>query len=61
MLVEMVVKSMETAVEATASMEMALGHFPVPAGCRNRDFYPPKFVGGGGGAAELFLENHRLI
>jgi hypothetical protein len=24
------------------------GHFPIPAGCRNRDFCPPKFVGGGG-------------
>jgi hypothetical protein len=36
------------------------GHFPVPAGCRNRDFYLPKFVVGGGGATELFLENCRL-
>jgi hypothetical protein len=30
------------------------GHFPVPAGCRNRDFCPPKFVDGGGGDAEHF-------
>jgi hypothetical protein len=37
------------------------GHFPVPAGCRNRDFCPPKFVGGGGGATELFLENCRFL
>jgi hypothetical protein len=37
------------------------GHFPVPAGCRNRDFYPPKFISGGSGAAELFLENCRLL
>jgi hypothetical protein len=37
------------------------GHFPVPAGCRNRDLYPPKFVGSGCGAAELFLENCRLL
>jgi hypothetical protein len=36
------------------------GHFPVPAGCWNRDFCPPKFVGDGGGAAELFLENCRI-
>jgi hypothetical protein len=36
------------------------GHFPVLAGCQNRDFCPPKFVGGGGGATELFLENCRL-
>jgi hypothetical protein len=36
-------------------------HFPIPAGCRNRDFYPPKFIGGGGGAAELFLENCRFL
>jgi hypothetical protein len=35
---------------------MALGHFPVPTGCRNRDFCPSKFVGGSGGAAELFLK-----
>jgi hypothetical protein len=33
------------------------GHFPIPAGCRNRDFCPPKFVFNGGEAAELFLEN----
>ena len=36
------------------------GYFPVPAGCRNRDFCPPKFVDDGGGAAELFLENCRI-
>jgi hypothetical protein len=30
------------------------GHFPIPAGCENRGFCPPKFVGGGGRAAELF-------
>jgi hypothetical protein len=30
------------------------GHFPVLAGCQNRDFYLPKFVDGGGGATELF-------
>jgi hypothetical protein len=55
---EMAVRSMET---AETSMEMAPGHFPVPAGYRNRDFYPPKLVGGGGGAAELFLEICRLF
>jgi hypothetical protein len=38
-------------------MEMALGHFPIPAGCQNRGFFPTKFVDGGGGAAEHFLEN----
>jgi hypothetical protein len=37
------------------------GHFPVPAGCRNRDFCPPKFIGGGDGAAELLLEICRLL
>jgi hypothetical protein len=57
----MAVKSMETAEEATTLMEMAPGHFPVPAGCRNRDFCPPKFVFDGGGAAELFWEKCRLI
>jgi hypothetical protein len=35
-------------------MEMAPGHFPIPAGFQNRDFYPPKFIGGGSGAAGLF-------
>jgi hypothetical protein len=33
------------------------GHFPILAGCRNRDLCPLKFVDGGGGATELFLEN----
>jgi hypothetical protein len=37
------------------------GHFPDPTGCQNRDFCPSKFVDGGGGAAELFLENCRLF
>jgi hypothetical protein len=32
------------------------GQFLVPAGCRNRDFYPPKLVFDGGGAAELFVD-----
>jgi hypothetical protein len=41
---------MEMAVEAMESMEMAPGAL-VPARCRNRDFCPSKFVGGGGGAA----------
>jgi hypothetical protein len=50
---EMAVKSMETAVEAMASMEMALGALPHPC--------PLKFVGGGDRAAELVLEKHRLI
>jgi hypothetical protein len=31
------------------------GQFPVPAGCRNVDFCPPKLVFDGGGAAELFV------
>jgi hypothetical protein len=45
----MAVKSMEMAVEATTSMEMAPGALP------------PKFVGGGGGATRLLLENYRLF
>jgi hypothetical protein len=40
---------------AVKSMEMALGAIPVPAGCQNRDFYPPKLVFNGSGAAELYL------
>jgi hypothetical protein len=35
------------------------GHFPVPAGCRNKDFCPPKFIVGRR-TTELFLENCRL-
>jgi hypothetical protein len=30
------------------------GHFPIPVGCQNRDFYPPNFIDGGCGAAKLF-------
>jgi hypothetical protein len=48
----MAVESMETAVEVMASMEMALGALP-------RAGRPPKFVGGGGEAAGLLLENCR--
>jgi hypothetical protein len=50
--------AMKMAVE---TMEMALGQFPIPAGCRNRDFYTPKLVFNGGGAAELFMDGCRLI
>jgi hypothetical protein len=32
------------------------GQFPVPAGCRNKDFCPPKLVFDGGDAAELFMD-----
>ena len=32
------------------------GQIPVPEGCRNRDFYPPKLVFDGGGAMELFVD-----
>jgi hypothetical protein len=55
------VKSMETAVEAMESMEIAPGHLPISAGCRNIDFCPPKLVFDGGGAAELFWEKRRVI
>ena len=48
-------------MEAVASMEMAPGQFPVPAGCRNRDFCPPKLVFAGGGASELFVDEGLLI
>jgi hypothetical protein len=37
------------------------GQFPIPAGCRNRDFCPPKLVFDGGGAAKLFWEKRRFI
>jgi hypothetical protein len=36
------------------------GHFPVLAGCQNRDFYPSKFIDDGGEATELSLENCRI-
>jgi hypothetical protein len=37
------------------------GHFPIPAGCQNRDLCPPKFIDGGGGDAELFWKFCRLL
>jgi hypothetical protein len=37
------------------------GHFPISAGCQNRDFCPPKFVDGGGRDAELFWKFRRLL
>jgi hypothetical protein len=36
------------------------GHFPFSAGCQNRDFCPPKFISGVGGATELFWKFRRL-
>src|SRR3954470_18243867 len=36
-------------------MEMIIrGHFPVPAGCRHRNFVPPKLVFDGGGYRNCF-------
>jgi hypothetical protein len=58
---EMAVKSMETAVEAMASMEMALGALPHLGRVPEQRLLSPKFDGGGGGAAGLLLENYRLI
>jgi hypothetical protein len=58
--VEIAVRSMETAEMAIDRWRWLRGHFPIPAGCRNRDFCPPKFVFDGGGAAELFWEKHRF-
>jgi hypothetical protein len=57
----MAVKSMETAEEATALMEMAPGVLPRPGRVLNKDLCPPKFIFNGGGAAELLWEKHRLI
>jgi hypothetical protein len=52
---EMAVRSMEAAETAMETDgDGPGGHFPVLAGCWNRDFCPPKFIGGGGGATELF-------
>jgi hypothetical protein len=58
---EMVVRSMEAAETVMETDGDGSGALPYPEGCRNRDFCPPKFIGGGGGAAELFLENCRLL
>jgi hypothetical protein len=55
---EMAVRSMETA--ETAMETDGDGSGAILAGCRNRDFCPPKFVFDGGGAAELFWEKRRL-
>jgi hypothetical protein len=35
--------------------------FPIPAGCRNRDFCPPKLVFDSGSAAELFVDGGFLL
>jgi hypothetical protein len=43
--------AMKMAVE---SMEILPGHFPVPAGSRNRDFCPPKLGFDVTAAVELF-------
>jgi hypothetical protein len=52
----------ETAMETDGDRWRWLrGHFPIPAGCWNRDFCPPKFVFDGGGAAELFWEKRRFL
>jgi hypothetical protein len=37
------------------------GQFPIPAGCRNRDFRPPKLAFDGGGATELYWEKRRSL
>jgi hypothetical protein len=60
-LVEMAMRSMETAETAMEIDGDGSRALPVSAGCRNRDFCPPKFVFDGGGAAELFWEKRRLI
>jgi hypothetical protein len=51
-MMEMAVRLIEMAMETDG--DGSGGHFPIPAGCQNKDFCPPKFVGGGGGAVELF-------
>jgi hypothetical protein len=62
MAIEMAMRSMETAETAMETDgDWLQGHFPVLARCQNREFCPPKFVGGGGGAAKLFLKNHRSL
>jgi hypothetical protein len=48
-------------ISCRKSWDVTRGHFPVPAGCRNRDFCPPKFVGGGGGATKLFWKFRRPL
>jgi hypothetical protein len=53
---EIVVRSMETA-ETMMETDGDGSGGTSPTGCQNRDFCPPKFVDGGGGAAELFLLN----
>jgi hypothetical protein len=57
----MAVKSMETAMEAMESMEMAPGALPHPGRVLEQRLLSPKFVGGGGEAAGLLLENCRFI
>jgi hypothetical protein len=58
MSMEMAVKSMETAVEAMESMEMAPGALPHPGRVPEQRPLSPEFVFDGGGAVELFLGKH---
>jgi hypothetical protein len=51
---EMAVRSMKMAETTMETDGDGSGGFPVPVGCRNKDFCPPKFVDNGGGASELF-------
>ena len=37
------------------------GHFPIPAGCRNRDFCPPELGLTTAAAAEVFMDEGRGI
>jgi hypothetical protein len=58
---EIVVKSMETVVEAMESMEMAPGALPHPSRVLEQRLLSPKLVFNGGGAAEIFWEKRRSI
>jgi hypothetical protein len=59
---EMAVRSMETAKTAMETDgDGSGGTSPSRQGTETENPAPPKFVGGGGGATELFLENCRLF
>jgi hypothetical protein len=58
---EMAVRSMEMAeIAMETNGDGSGGQFPILIGCQNRDFCASKFIGGGGGTAELFLKNYRV-
>jgi hypothetical protein len=59
-MMEMAVRSMETAETAMETDGDGFGALPRPGRVPEQRFLSPKFIVGGGGAAELFWEKRRF-